>query len=42
MHSSGLLKRFWITPAEILANTESVWGDRQRLKRAAPAVTRQQ
>jgi acyl-homoserine lactone acylase PvdQ len=37
LHSSGLLKRFWITPAEILANTESVWGDRQRLKPATPA-----
>ena len=39
MHSGEQLKRFWITPAEILANTESVWGDRGRLKRAAPAVS---
>ena len=34
LHSSERLKRFWITPAEILANTESVWGDPKRLERA--------
>ena len=32
LHSSGQLKRFWFTPEEILANTESVWGDRGRLR----------
>jgi acyl-homoserine lactone acylase PvdQ len=40
LHSRQQLKRFWITPAEILANTESVWGDRGRLKRAAPTAVR--
>jgi acyl-homoserine lactone acylase PvdQ len=38
LHSSERLKRFWITPAEILAHTESVWGDRQRLFRKQPVT----
>lgn len=32
LHTAEGLKRFWMTPEEILANTESVWGDSQRLK----------
>ena len=32
LHSQGKLKRFWFTPEEILGNTESVWGDPQRLQ----------
>jgi acyl-homoserine-lactone acylase len=33
LHSQGKAKRFWLTPSEILAHTESVWGDRGRLQR---------
>ncbi len=33
LHSEHRLKRFWLTPAEILANTESVWGDKSRIRR---------
>jgi acyl-homoserine-lactone acylase len=33
LHSEQRTKRFWLTPAEILENTESVWGDRERLAR---------
>ncbi|MFN0166792.1 MAG: penicillin acylase family protein [Bryobacteraceae bacterium] len=36
LHSEGKVKRFWLTPAEILDNLESVWGDKNRLKRAFP------
>ena len=32
LHSSRQAKRFWFTPEEILAHTESVWGDRNRIK----------
>jgi acyl-homoserine lactone acylase PvdQ len=32
LHSERKLKRFWLTPAEILENTKSVRGDRDRLK----------
>lgn len=39
LHSGRQLKRFWITPAEILANTESVWGDPQRLKSETPTAS---
>lgn len=42
LHSSGRLKRFWFTPAEILANTESVWGDRQRLRTNGLAGSKRQ
>lgn len=31
LHSRRQLKRFWFTPAEILNNTKSVWGKRERL-----------
>jgi len=33
LHSERKAKRFWLRPAEILAHTESVWGDGDRLKR---------
>jgi acyl-homoserine-lactone acylase len=33
LHSQRRAKRFWITPAEILEHTESVWGDKDRLRR---------
>ncbi|MGE5646985.1 MAG: penicillin acylase family protein [Acidobacteriota bacterium] len=33
LHSQRKVKRFWLTPAEILDHTESVWGDKSRLKR---------
>ncbi len=32
LHSQRQAKRFWFTPAEILAHTESVWGDRNRIQ----------
>ena len=34
LHSGRQAKQFWLTPADILAHTESVWGERERLKRA--------
>ena len=41
LHSQRQAKRFWFTPEEILAHTESVWGRRDRLlTRAAPKVGR--
>ncbi len=33
LHSRRQAKRFWFAPAEILAHTESVWGDGERLQR---------
>ena len=33
LHSRRQAKRFWLTPAEILDHAESVWGDRDRLRR---------
>jgi acyl-homoserine lactone acylase PvdQ len=36
LHSQRGVKRFWFTPAEILAHTESVWGDRDRIKALNP------
>ncbi len=36
LHSRGQMKRFWFTPREILDHTESVWGDRKRIKRLTP------
>jgi acyl-homoserine-lactone acylase len=33
LHSEHRMKRFWLTSAEILANTESVWGDKSRIHR---------
>ena len=35
LHSQRQAKRFWVTPAEILAHTESVSGERGRLERLA-------
>jgi acyl-homoserine-lactone acylase len=31
MHSRGEIKRFWLTPEEILNHSESVWGNRERI-----------
>ena len=36
LHSARKVKRFWLTPAEILEHTESVWGDRDRLRALVP------
>jgi len=39
LHSQRQAKRFWFTPEDIVAHTESVWGDRKRIQalvRAAP------
>ena len=33
LHSRREAKRLWFTPADILDHTESVWGDRNRLRR---------
>ena len=33
LHSQRQVKRFWLTPEEILANTESVWGDPERIRK---------
>jgi len=32
LHSARKVKRFWFTPSEILEHTESVWGDKDRIK----------
>ncbi len=32
LHSQRKAKRFWFTPSDILEHTESVWGDRDRMK----------
>ncbi|MGA2985828.1 MAG: penicillin acylase family protein [Terriglobia bacterium] len=37
LHSQRSMKPLWLTPQEILAHTESVWGDKDRLKRYLPA-----
>jgi acyl-homoserine-lactone acylase len=34
LHSQGRLKRFWTEPEEILQNTESVEGDRSRIRQS--------
>jgi acyl-homoserine lactone acylase PvdQ len=33
LHSQRKVKRFWLTSKEILANTESVWGDPERIQK---------
>jgi acyl-homoserine lactone acylase PvdQ len=33
LHSQRKMKPLWLTPEEILAHTESVWGDKDRLKK---------
>jgi acyl-homoserine lactone acylase PvdQ len=33
LHSQRQVKQFWLTPEEILANTESVWGDPERIRK---------
>ena len=35
LHSQRMAKRLWLSAAEILEHTESVWGDRTRLERLA-------
>jgi len=37
LHSERKLKRFWFGPKEILEHTESVWGDKNRMRRLFPA-----
>jgi acyl-homoserine lactone acylase PvdQ len=32
LHSQGQMKRFWFTPEDILAHTESVWGNKDRIQ----------
>lgn len=32
LHSKHQLKRFWVTPQDILDHTESVWGNKNRIK----------
>jgi acyl-homoserine lactone acylase PvdQ len=39
LHSRRLAKRFWFTPAEIVAHTESVWGDRNRIHALLPETS---
>ncbi len=36
LHSQRKMKPLWLSPQEILAHTESVWGDRDRLKKYLP------
>jgi len=33
LHSQCQVKQFWLTPRDILANTESIWGDPERIQR---------
>jgi acyl-homoserine-lactone acylase len=40
LHSEHRLKRFWLTPEEILEHSESVWGDKARLHRIASKAQR--
>ncbi len=35
LHSERKAKRFWLTPSEILEHSESVWGDKDRIRRIA-------
>jgi penicillin amidase len=37
LHSQRKAKRFWFTPAEIQAHTQSVWGDKGRIARIESA-----
>jgi penicillin amidase len=36
LHSEHRIKPFWLTPGEILENSESVWGDKNRIHRMDP------
>ncbi|MGA2072122.1 MAG: penicillin acylase family protein [Terriglobia bacterium] len=38
LHSQRKMKQLWLTPEEILAHTESVWGDKERLKKYAHSI----
>ncbi|MGD0496973.1 MAG: penicillin acylase family protein [Bryobacteraceae bacterium] len=42
LHSQGRTKRFWFSSSEILAHTESVWGDRKRLRTLADGSAKKQ
>jgi acyl-homoserine-lactone acylase len=33
LHSQRKVKQFWFTPRDILLHSESVWGDRERIKK---------
>jgi acyl-homoserine lactone acylase PvdQ len=37
LHSEHRIKPFWLTPGEILENNETVWGDKNRIRRMDPA-----
>jgi len=37
LHSERRLKPFWFEPRDILDHTESVWGDKDRMRRLLPA-----
>jgi acyl-homoserine lactone acylase PvdQ len=38
LHSQRKMKQLWLTPQEILAHTESVWGDKERLRKYAAKI----
>jgi len=38
LHSQRKMKQLWLTPQEILAHTETVWGDKERLKKYAARI----
>lgn len=39
LHSRRQAKCFWFTPAEIVAHTESAWGDPNRIHALLPATS---
>ena len=41
LHSQRKMKQLWLTPEDILAFTESVWGDKDRLKKYSHSSSRQ-
>lgn len=40
LHSQQQMKRFWLTPTEIMEHTESVRGDRNRIRELLPTTKR--
>jgi acyl-homoserine-lactone acylase len=38
LHSQRKMKQLWLTPEDILAHTESVWGDKDRLRRHSAEI----
>ena len=38
LHSQRKMKQLWLTPEDILAHTESVWGEKERLKKDAHSI----